>query len=193
LPIMAGFIILSVPITSIIYEHGKLDENGVAVVSGALKFYSIGMIGLAVNEIISKTFFSMQDSKTPMITAVLSMIFNIVMAYILFGTMKTNGLALAVALGSIFNAILNFILLYRKDNNLFNKNDFVDIYKIVISTFVMAAVVIVIYNFMHTQNRTTFNQIVTALVCAGGGAAVYCVMLYITKEELISKLIRKGD
>lgn len=191
LPIMAGFIILSVPITSIIYEHGKLDESGVAVVSGALKFYSIGMIGLAVNEIISKTFFSMRDSKTPMITAVLSMIFNIVMAYILFGTMRTNGLALAVALGSIFNAVLNFILLYRKDSNLFNKEDFVDICKIILSTFVMSVIVFVIYRFIYTEYRTMINQIVISIVCAGAGAVVYCAMLYLSKEKLISKLIGK--
>lgn len=191
LPIMAGFMILSTPITSIIYEHGKLDETGVGVVSGALRFYSIGMIGLAVNEIISKTFFSMKDSKTPMVTAIISMLFNISLAYVLFSFMKTNGLALAIAIGSIFNAVLNLLILLKRDKNIFSKDDAEDILKTVFSTIVMAVVVFILYRILYVEERTMINQMLICAVCGGVGAIVYGIMLFVTRQRLIYKLIGK--
>ena len=83
------------------------------IVSQALSCYSIGMLGLAVNEILSKSFFSMQDSKTPMINSIISMVFNIVLAYILFNFLHVNGLALAAAGGSICNAVLNAVCIAK--------------------------------------------------------------------------------
>ncbi len=193
LPIMAGFIILATPVTSIIYEHGKLDNSGVIVVSGALRFYSVGMVGLAANEVLSKTFFSMRDSKTPMVNALLSMILNIVCAYLLFGKMGTNGLALSVAIGSIFNAILNLLCLIGKDNKIFKIADLTEISKMAISTLVMASVVILVYNFMYTAQRTILNQLIICAACAISGAIVYAVVLYLIRVKLIRQLLGKGD
>lgn len=191
LPMMVGFMVLATPITSIIYEHGKLDANGVIVVSGALRFYSVGMIGLAVNEIFTKTFFSMRDSKTPMITAIVSMAFTVLMAYALFGHMQTNGLALAVALGSIVNAILNFVVLIVRDKTIFKKSDLSNIVITVVSVIVMFVFVFITYKIAYTDERTMLNQIVVCAICAVVGAFIYVAMLLITKHTLIYKLIGK--
>ena len=107
LPIMAAFIILSRPIISVIYEHGKFDA--VDLTASVLSCYAFGMIGMSVNEVISKAFFSMQNSKTPMINAVISMLVNIVLAYVLSAWLGVSGLALATAGGSTVNALLNYL------------------------------------------------------------------------------------
>ncbi len=193
LPIMAGIIILATPVTSIIYEHGKLNSNGVMVVSDALRFYSIGMVGLAANEVLSKTFFSMRDSKTPMVNAILSMVFNVVCAYTLFDKMGTSGLALSVAMGSIFNAILNLFCLIRKDNKIFKIADLTEILKMIISALIMSVVVMIVYKLMYVPQRDMLNQIVICVSCAISGAVVYAVVLIATKVELIRQLLQKGD
>ena len=53
LPLTVGVIILSKPITSVIYEHNKFSSENVRNVSLALSCYSIGMLGLAINEVLS--------------------------------------------------------------------------------------------------------------------------------------------
>ncbi len=193
LPIMAGFMVLSLPVTSIIYEHGKLNENGVNLVSNALRFYSIGMIGLAANEVLTKTFFSMKNSKTPMINAILSMIFNITVAYILFNKIGISAIALSVALGSIFNAILNLICLIRTDSKIFNKEDAFEFIKMVIATLVMSVVVMLLYKYFYFESRTMLNQILICSVCGISGAIVYFIMLYITNVKLVRQFFRKGE
>ena len=193
LPIMAGFMILSLPVTSIIYEHGKLNANGVYLVSSALRFYSIGMVGLAANEVLTKTFFSVKNSKTPMINAILSMIFNITVAYTLFNKIGIVAIALSVSLGSIFNAILNLICLIRANSKIFNKADVFEFVKMVVATLVMSVVVILLYKYMYVADRTMFNQILTCVICAICGAIAYFIMLYITKVKLIRDFFKKGE
>lgn len=55
-PLMAGFIVLSKPIASVIYGYGKMGTEDVEAISTLLKFYSVGMLGLGLNEILSKAF-----------------------------------------------------------------------------------------------------------------------------------------
>ncbi len=191
LPLMAGFIILSSPITSLIYEHGEFTPDKVKIVAGALTCYCVGMPGLAVNEILSKTFFSMQDSKTPMINSVISMIFNIVAAYILFNFFDVNGLALAAALGSICNAVLNTVCIAKRCPEMAKKSDFVSILKIIIATLIMAAAVWALYSVLGSGFSGVGGNILTVCLCAFAGIVVYGICVWVLKVKEIRDLIKK--
>lgn len=191
LPLMAGFMILSYPVASVIYHYGKVTEEGIAAISTLLKYYSIGMAGLAINEVLSKTFFSMQESKIPMINSILSMIVNVVLAYILFNFMQANGLALATACGSICNAILNAISMKRKYPGMMNKRDFVTIFKSLASTVVMAAVVWLLYSFIGGRLDGLVGNIILIAVCGIAGVIVYGLMLLITGVDDIKNILKK--
>lgn len=198
LPIMAGFIILAKPITSIIYERGAFTAESVKYTSVALACYSTGMIGLAVNEILSKAFFSMQNSRTPMINAVLSMVCNIILAYTLSSAFGLGGLALATAGGSTINALLNYICMRKTQGRIFEKADLVSIGKTALSAAVMAAVVGVIYFVFGTKGSGLVYNIVLAGSCAVVGAVIYFALCYILKVDGLTDIIngilkRKGS
>ena len=192
LPLTIGVMILSKPVTSIIYEHNKFDSESVKRVSEALSFYSVGMLGLAINEVLSKYFFSMKNSKTPMRNSVLSMIFNIALAYLLFRLFKTPGLALAAAGGSICNAALNAFSLRR--NGLFKKTDWVSVTKIAVSSALMGVVVWLIYRLTAgIFSPTKIGNLLLCGVCGISGAIVYFVSVIILKVDLIINLFKKTE
>ena len=190
LPLMAAFMILSTPAATIIYGHGQMTPEDVEAISMLLKFYSIGMAGLAINEVLSKTFFAMQESKIPMITSVVSMVINVALAYILFNVMGVNGLALATAIGSIVNAILNAILLRRKYPDLTSNIGIGEILKSVAATAVMAAVVIALYNIFMLRFDGVLGSIILAAICGGAGVIAYVLMLLVTGSKDIKKLLK---
>ena len=191
LPLMAGFMILSSPVTSLIYEHGEFTADKVKIVAQALSCYSVGMLGLAVNEILSKSFFSMHDSKTPMINSIISMIFNIVIAYILFNFWHINGLALAAAGGSICNAVLNAVCMAKKSPGMMQKGDARDILKVLIATLVMAGSVLLIYNAVSPKLSGVFGSIATLAVCGLAGVIIYGVLVWVLKVKEIRQIIEK--
>lgn len=194
-PIMTGVIILAKPMTNIIYGHGALADD-VSVVANALSCYAVGMIFLAVNEVLSKAFFSMKKSVTPMITSVISMVFNVVLVISVNGfinddiTKLTGGLALAAAGGSMVNAVLNGIMLVKTFPKILKKKDLKTIAKTLVSTAVMAVTVKVVYSLLGSCG--TFSEsLLSCAVCAVSGAVVYAVMLVLLGTEEITKIIRR--
>ena len=65
IPLMAGVMALSYEIINLIYGGGEFDAGDTAITSRALMFTSLGMIGYAVQNIISRAYFAKQDGKTP--------------------------------------------------------------------------------------------------------------------------------
>lgn len=191
LPIMGMFMVLAQPITNIIYGYGKMDAQGVCEISNLLRCYSVGMIALAVNEVLSKAFFSMQDSKPPMRNSIISMLVNIALAYVLYNYMSTPGLALATVCGSIVNALLNYICMAKKYPGMFKKNDGVQILKTVISAIVMYAVLYAVYNAVAgmIDAQQVLGSIAVAVLSGTAAMIVYLLLCIVFKVDVLFNAI----
>ena len=192
-PLMAGFMILSKPVSDIIYGYGKMDEAGVEAISVLLKYYSVGMLGLGLNEILSKAFFSLQDSKTPMRNSVVSMVVNIVLAYIFYNFMSTNGLALAAACGSIVNAALNWFCMVRKYPDMIRKNDIKNMLFSVLAAALMGVVVYIVYISISGRFDSLLGNIIVCAVCGAIGVIAYAVTAYIFGIDEVRMIIKKKE
>ncbi|MBP3361984.1 MAG: murein biosynthesis integral membrane protein MurJ [Clostridia bacterium] len=189
LPLTLGVIVLARPITGIIYEHNKFDSESAARVANALRCYSVGMAGLAVNEVLSKYFFSMKNSKTPMRNSIISMAVNIVLAYILFYFFKTPGLALAAAAGSICNASINAFSL--RDKQILAKSDIQNILKMFICTAAMTAVIVPVYSMCRPEASDFAGNILACAVCGGTGVIVYFVLSFLLRVDILQNFFKK--
>ena len=192
LPITAVMAILSKPITAFLYQRGGFTYADTLHTAGALSCYAFGMIALAYNEILSKSFFSMQNSKTPMINAIISMIANIVTAYILSSKMGIAGLAVAAAVGSYVNAILNYIFMKKYYIKLFEKQDFLNILKALIATAAMSALIAFIYRYLpFTEASSLKDIIITLLSSVLAGFLLYALLCVVLKVDVIVNLLKK--
>ena len=67
----------------------------------ALLFYSIGIFAHAAIEIVSRGFYVLGDTRTPVALAIASMLLNILLSAVLVGPMELKGLALALSISAI--------------------------------------------------------------------------------------------
>lgn len=100
-PATVGIMVLARPIVEIVFGQGAFDERAVIMTTGALLFYSIGMAAFGIQEVISRTFYAIQDTKTPMLNGVKAVIINIVLNLVLSRFMGIYGLALATSIAAI--------------------------------------------------------------------------------------------
>lgn len=192
MPIMAIFLVLPQSISRIMYGYGKMDSYSVEQIGILLRCYSIGMIWLAVNEVLSKAFFSMQDSKPPMINSVISIAVNIALVYVLYSKLSTIGLALATVCGSVVNAVLNYICMVKKCPGMFKKHDGFEILKTLVCTAVMCPVLYYIYG--AAQSMVDMSAVVGNIIAAGTAGAVgiiaYFVMCLALRVEVVWNIIK---
>ncbi len=114
LPAMAGLIALREPIVNILFQRGKFDYAATIGTAQALLFYSFGIWAVVGVRVVTVSFYSMQDTKTPVKIAVIALLTNIVLSVLLMKPLKHSGLAFANALASSVNFILLFYLLRKK-------------------------------------------------------------------------------
>lgn len=113
-PAMAGLIALREPIVNILFQRGVFDYTATIGTAQALLFYSFGIWAIVGVRVVTATFYSLQDTKTPVRVAVTAMLANIIMSVILMGPLKHSGLAFSNAIASGVNFILLFYFLKKK-------------------------------------------------------------------------------
>ena len=114
IPAMVGLIVLRDPIVALLFKRGAFDAQTTRLTSDALLYYALGLWAFSAVRIVVSTFYAMQDTRTPVITATVSIVANILFGIALMGPMKHCGLALATSLASMVNLVLLVAVLRKK-------------------------------------------------------------------------------
>jgi putative peptidoglycan lipid II flippase len=136
-PATVGLMVLAQPIVALLLEHGRFHPSDTHATAAALMFYAPGLLGYSAVKIASPTFYSLRDSRTPVIVSVLSVLANLTMNLALVRVMGFRGLALGTALAAMFNAVALFWLLGRRLGGLEGRRIATSLLKIVIASIVM--------------------------------------------------------
>lgn len=110
LPASVGLIILSRPIVELIFQRGAFDAKATEMTSVALVCFSIGLLGLCLNPIITRGFYALKDTKTPMYVGGISLFINVILSMFLLEKMDHAGLALANSISVMVNVIVMFYI-----------------------------------------------------------------------------------
>lgn len=185
IPAIVGFMVFSEPIIRLLFDRGKFDAQAITMTSGALFFYSLGMIGFGLREVLSRAFYSLQDTKTPAINAAIAVVLNIILNIILSRIMGIDGLALATSISAISGTLLLFTSLRKKIGPFGMKNLSISFMKIIGSSLVMGLIAKLSFNSMVGA----FGQNLSLVIAIGIGAVVYGVMIYFMKVEEVDVLV----
>ncbi|MBI4689175.1 MAG: murein biosynthesis integral membrane protein MurJ [Nitrospirae bacterium] len=137
IPAMAGLIALREPIVNILFQRGRFDYAATVGTSQSLLFYSLGIWAVVGVRIVTASFYSMQDTKTPVKIAVAALLTNIIMSVILMKPLKHSGLAFANAIASGVNFFLLFYFLRKKLKRLDARRIIMSFVKILFASSVM--------------------------------------------------------
>ncbi|MFZ7133090.1 MAG: murein biosynthesis integral membrane protein MurJ [Eubacteriales bacterium] len=185
LPMMIGAMIFSNQVINLLFGRGAFDENAIRMTSAALFFYSIGMLGFGLREVLSRGFYSLQDTKTPMINAALGMVVNIILNIILSRYLGIGGLALATSISAIFTTLLLFISLRKKIGPFGMKQISISFLKILFASLVMGLLSKMSFNYL----TTSLSQNLSLLLAIGVGALLYFVIIYFMKIEDVDVIV----
>jgi putative peptidoglycan lipid II flippase len=120
LPASVGLILLRYPLVQLLYQRGEFTTRSTELVAWALLWYAIGLVGHALVEILSRAFYALHDTRTPVTVGVITMGLNIALSlgfsawFANMGWMPHGGLALANSVATGLESIALVILIHRK-------------------------------------------------------------------------------
>ncbi|MFS1511170.1 murein biosynthesis integral membrane protein MurJ [Chengkuizengella sp. SCS-71B] len=180
IPAVVGVMIFAELIVQVVFGRGAFDSQAVSMTSTALFYYSIGMVGYGLRDVLSKVFFSMEDTKTPMINAAIGMGLNIILNIILSKFLGIGGLALATSISATFTTILLTISLRRKIGQFGLKHISVSFVKILIASLLTGVISKLSFDYLSIH---IFNQFLLFLLTLAIGVTTYVVIIYFIKID----------
>jgi putative peptidoglycan lipid II flippase len=127
IPAGAGLIVLGLPMIQVLLQHGRFDLASAQATAIPLAFFGVGLAGLSAVEILTRSFYAMRDSKTPVIISVGQFVFKIALSIILinlavFGAAWGMGmLALATSVACLLEAGVMFWLIHQRIGELWSR------------------------------------------------------------------------
>jgi putative peptidoglycan lipid II flippase len=140
IPATVGLIILSHPIVNLVYGWGAFDLKSVEMTTTALLFYSVGSVGLAASYLLTRGFYSLQDTRTPLKISIVQVLINLGLSLLLIGPLQHAGLALASSLANLAYMALMMWYLGKKIPGLYQGSLLKFILAVLTAAGLMAAV-----------------------------------------------------
>lgn len=136
-PMTMLFIIFRSQIVRLVLGSGSFDWSDTILTFRALGIFSLSLFAQSLIPLLARTFYTLHDSKTPFIIALVSMIINIALSYILGHFYGILGLVWAFTLSAILQFVMLWISLYSKVGNL-NSGPIIIVFgKLLIATGIM--------------------------------------------------------
>ena len=185
IPTTVGSMIFSTSIISMLFARGDFSNEALKMTSNAFFYYSIGMIGFGLRDIISRVFYALQDSRKPAINAGIGMLINIILNIILSKYLGLGGLALATSISAIVTTILLLKSLRKKMGPFGMKQISISLLKILFASLVMGGLAKLSFNYL----TASLSQNLSLLLAIGVGAVSYFVIIYFMKIEDVDVIV----
>lgn len=192
-PLGVGLKVLGEPIIRLLFERGAFDAAATGMTFIALFYYALGIYAHAANSLLSRVFFALQDSATPIKLGLLSTGLNIVLNIILVRFMAHGGLALATSISGTVLLLLLTVTLRRRLGHLDGWRLLRSVSKFAAASLLMGLAVTAAYRYsVLFFNPAQFSHQllqIAALIMLGG--AIYFASAALLRTEELGWLIRR--
>jgi len=137
-PASLGIYLLAVPITAVLFQRGAFGPLETQLTARAIEAASLGLWAVSMQRVLVPAYYAMQDTRTPVFTAAVAFLANLLFALMFMGPvaasgtsvletwieggsaalgvrdMRHAGLAFATSLASLANLLLLALLLRRR-------------------------------------------------------------------------------
>ena len=197
LPAAIALMVLRRPVVHLLFQYGRFDDAAREATAAAFLFYAIGLAGHALVQILTRAFYAAKDTRTPLVTTLVSIAANVALAFVLVGwivegqPLGIQGLALANSIATLGEAVILVALLQPRMR--------LPLFSVAFATLRQLAAALVmgisIFGYVHLTNFTLqlevskvglALQLLSAFAVAGVSYLLACWLLRV--EELRAAL-----
>jgi putative peptidoglycan lipid II flippase len=186
IPTTLGLVLLRHPLIAMLYQRDQFTQQSTSLVAWALLWYAAGLVGHCVVEMISRAFYAMHDTKTPVLVGIgamsLNLLFSLLFSSIFqsIGWMPHGGLALANSLATAIEGVVLLWLMHKRLKGLEDQRMLAVTLKSLIATIAMGAVI-----WLWQSYAIGFSAWQVTLIGVLLGSMVYALSISLLQVEEI--------
>ncbi len=214
IPISAMIFILRAQIVRLVLGTGQFSWSDTRLTAASLGIFGLGILAQSLIPLVSKAFYALHNTITPVIISIVSIALNIGFSFLfvwvfsfnnafynfIFENLKLQGidgisilgLPLAFSLAGIFNFVLLIFMLYKKAGDLDFKKILNYFFKTLIATLLMSEVVYLGLYFLAdvVDMQTFFGVFLQSAGATGAGLIVYILIARFLELYKFEKILK---
>jgi putative peptidoglycan lipid II flippase len=184
IPSAVGLIVLSRPIISLIYQHGRFTPYDTKQTALALSCNALGLMSYSSVRVLAPGFFALKDTRIPMMASLLSIVTNYLVAkftvdYLDIGIM---GLALTIPAVTTVNFGILFFFMWRRLGGIEGKSLAMTFLKVVAAAVLMGGVCYLVSHRLEAFLGT--ESLLVRLISVGVSVSVGIGVFFTTARLL---------
>jgi putative peptidoglycan lipid II flippase len=141
LPAAAALAVVGEPILAVLFQHGEFGPTATHQTAMALSVYALGLPAFVAIKVLVPGFYARQDTKTPVRLAIVSLLVNIILLFVLAGPLRHVGNATATTVAGWANALGLAWVLHRQGHLRLDARNRARLPRILLASLAMAALV----------------------------------------------------
>jgi putative peptidoglycan lipid II flippase len=195
IPAAAAVLVLSVPMTRLVYQRGEFDAAQTHIVAQALFWFAFSLPFNGLYLLLTRTFFSLQRPWVPTAVAGSNLVVDIIFSFAFYSPFGVGGVVAATVIATISSVVAQAVILRRQLHGLDLPRLIDTAVRVVAAAALLAGVsYLVWYGLDDALGRATIAQIVSLGAALSAGFAAYFVAvlaLRVPEANQIVRLIRR--
>jgi putative peptidoglycan lipid II flippase len=195
LPAAAALAICAPAFVNAFFVGGKFKPEDGMIMSQITMALVAGLPAYVIVKILNPGFFARSDTKIPVYTALISLIFNIILNIWVVREYGIVGLAAATACSATLNCLLLYAVLHRRGWFHFSAQLGNRVFRQLIATSVMSALLYWMMGIMLPNfSADIFTRVWSLIMLVGGGMATYFIVGYLVgavDKDRVNRLLRR--
>jgi putative peptidoglycan lipid II flippase len=196
LPAALALAVTALPLVRAIFEAGRFTEHDAQFTALTLSIIALGLPAYVLVKVLTPGFYARRDTATPVKTAVVVLVVNVLLNFALIPPFGIGGLAAAVVISSWLNCTILYVILHRRGHFKIERWLASRIARQLIAAAVMVVVLYLIRSaFLGWFVGSLVNRLTGVIAVVAGGMAVYFPLVWMLggtdREELKALLKRR--
>jgi putative peptidoglycan lipid II flippase len=194
-PAAAAILVLSVPMTRLIYQRGEFDAAQTHLVAQALFWFAFSLPFNGLYLLLTRTFFSLQRPWVPTAVAGSNLVVDVIFSFAFYSPFGVGGVVAATVIATISSVVAELVILRRQLHGLDLPRLIDTAMRVVVAAALLAGVsYLVWYGLDQALGRDLIAQIVSLGVALAVGFGTYIaatLALRVPEANQIVRLLRR--
>ncbi len=186
LPAVTGLFVLSIPIIALLFENGAFLAADTEITAQALRLYLIGLPFAAIDLLLVYAFYARKDTLTPALIGIVSLVFYLGVALLLFERFGLFSLMVADSVKHFVHASISGFLLWRRLDGFGSQRLALTGIKSALASLIMAMIALVTLPQLMDVigSASVFHELLLVVICAVlyGGVFLLAARLFRLQE-----------